>query len=195
MNPYLDKLQKKLKSKEGEHLGGHNNITWVDEDALLFLKDRFPIKSMVDVGCGPGGMVSLARRHGIEAIGIDGDPHLKIYNSPRFIKHDFVQGPIEIKPVDLGWSVEFLEHVQEKYIPNFMGVFQKCSVVCVTYARPGKSGHHHVNCQEQEYWEDVFLENGLEIDKGLTKRIRIVSNMKFMKKTGCVFINKNQKIT
>ena len=37
-----------------KHLGGHLNKTHVDRGSLEILKRRFDIKSMLDIGCGPG---------------------------------------------------------------------------------------------------------------------------------------------
>jgi hypothetical protein len=43
-----------------EHLGGHLNKTHVDEGALDFLIENFDIATMLDIGCGTGGMLDLA---------------------------------------------------------------------------------------------------------------------------------------
>jgi len=44
------------------HLGGHFNRTHLDEGSLLFIIKEFNIKSFLDIGCGPMGMVVLAKR-------------------------------------------------------------------------------------------------------------------------------------
>jgi len=44
-----------------KHLGGHQNKTHLDVGTLEFFKSTFNIKSMLDIGCGPGGMVNLAQ--------------------------------------------------------------------------------------------------------------------------------------
>ena len=56
------------------HLGGHLNKTHIDEGALDYLIKKFEIQSMLDIGCGPGGMIGVARAKGLDAWGIDGDP-------------------------------------------------------------------------------------------------------------------------
>lgn len=71
-----------------------------------------------------------------------------------------------------------------------MEVFQQCKIACVTHALPGKSGWHHVNCQNQDYWEKIFKDYNFYIDMEESYYIREISNMKFMKKTGCLFKNK-----
>ena len=42
------------------HLGGHGNKTNVDQPVFDHIVDKFNIKRMVDIGCGPGGMRELA---------------------------------------------------------------------------------------------------------------------------------------
>jgi SAM-dependent methyltransferase len=154
--------------------------------------ESYDIKSMLDIGCGPGGMIELAQLRGIDAFGIDGDFTIDYSNEVRpfvFI-HDFILGPAPIEgEFDLAWSVEFLEHVDEKYIPNYMDAFRMCKYAVVTAAPPGWTGHHHVNLQPQEYWENKFGEYGFEIDRSETEEIRKISSMQkgFMARTGMFF--------
>ena len=51
-----------------QHLGGHENETHIDDGALSYFIENFDVKSMVDIGCGPGGMVDLAKRKGLDVI-------------------------------------------------------------------------------------------------------------------------------
>ena len=76
-----------------EHLGGHNGITHLDQGALDWLIDTFQPQTFLDVGCGPGGMVELADKNGLDSLGIDGDHTVIRYNIDRFLLHDFTLGP------------------------------------------------------------------------------------------------------
>ena len=159
-----------------KHLGSHGYKTWTDEGVLKFLHKKFDVKSMVDVGCGPGGMEELAVKIGIDWTGIEGDESVKKENT---ILHDFTKGKIEnISSFDLAWSVEFLEHVEEKYMNNYMHVFCKCKYIICTAAPPGWGGTHHVNEQNSEYWIQKFSEHGFSYDEEVTKMARIKSTMK-----------------
>lgn len=172
------------------HLGGHLNKTHVDLGTITFLQKEFNIQTMVDVGCGIGGMVNLANQLGIKAIGIDGD--FNQANKPNLIIHDFISGKLSIEQhFDLGWSVEFVEHVEERFIPNFMDIFIKCQYVCLTHATRKGRGHHHVNCQKADYWIDKFKEYNFVFDSQVTNQIRSISTMKrlFMKENGLFFRN------
>jgi len=184
-------------AKLAEHLGGHANITHLDHGALNWAIEKFNVKTMLDIGCGPGGMVKLANETGLDAKGVDGDHTLKRYDESKFIIHDFTTGPVpDLPKYDLGWSVEFLEHVYEKFMPNYMPSFQACKIMIVTYAPPGWPGHHHVNCQKEPYWYEKFAEYGLEYDPDLTAELRRVSTMNknnkrnaFVKNRGLIFKN------
>lgn len=173
-----------------DHLGGHRDRTHVDKSSLDFFVKNFHVKSFLDIGCGPGGMVKQALSLGLKAIGVDGDFTLK--KEDWRIIHDFTSGPLVVEKADLGWSVEFLEHVEKKYICNYMSAFTRCNYVVSTHAPPNKKGHHHVNLEDDPYWIDVFENYNFLFLPKETEEVRKISNMKrdFMRDTGLVFKNK-----
>jgi SAM-dependent methyltransferase len=193
-----------------EHLGGHLWKTHIDEGVIKFLY-YCGYRSLIDVGCGPGGNVSLAREYGFSAIGIDGDPELQSINTltdTLIIKHDYTEGNLpkladwddgdhsrynwNLEKFDVALSTEFLEHVEEQYLPNIMDTFKRCRLVICTHALPGETeGHHHVNLQTEEWWIAKFKEYGFNYSKLATENVRRASTMhkKFIAKTGKVFIN------
>jgi SAM-dependent methyltransferase len=173
-----------------DHLGGHFDVTHIDTGALRFAVRLTNAKTFVDIGCGPGGMVEEAAKAGLTAVGIDGDP--KFAGRDGIVIHDFTAGPIEgMSAYDLGWSCEFLEHVDEAFQGNYMAAFKRCRYVVATAAPPGAPGHHHVNCQPTAYWARVFRDHGLLLSVSLTERLRAASTMKrdFMRQTGMFFLN------
>lgn len=177
--------------KDKMHLGGHYGLTHVDEGALDFLIETFGIKSLVDIGCGPGGMVQLARTKGLEAIGIDGDDTIE--RPIDIIIHDYSTAPLKLdKEFDCAWSVEFVEHVDHEYVPNYIATFQSCKVVVMTHAMPKQVGHHHVNCMNFEYWLGIMQFAGFEPMMDATNHLRQRSTMKdiFIKNTGYVFVKR-----
>lgn len=158
-----------------DHLGGHVNVTKLDPPVFNDILQKYKIKSMVDVGCGPGGMKTLADKANVFWYGVEGDSSVMQTNQ-NGILWDLTKGkpPID-REFDLGWSTEFLEHIYEEYIPNFLPIFQKCKVVCCSGALPGVPGHHHVNCQPTEYWIDVFNDYGFDYDEEYTMHLRNIS--------------------
>jgi len=168
-----------------DHLGGHINKTHLDQGSLAFMQKNLNVKSMLDIGCGPGGMVKLANDLGISAHGIDGDFIVDRSDiDPNCITiHDYTTGPsnLDLK-VDLIWSVEFVEHVEEQYQDNYMKDFQKGNFVIMTFAPPGAPGYHHVNCQTDEYWKSIFSNYGFQYDANMTRHIREVTTLNVKKK-------------
>ena len=80
-----------------EHLGGHMNMVHTDRATLLYLQEKYNINSMVDVGCGPGDMVMIAKDRGINAMGIDGDFTLQDMWKARelpIVLHDFTKNEV-----------------------------------------------------------------------------------------------------
>jgi len=162
------------------HLGGHKNKTHLDEGTLDYIIKKFKTKTFLDIGCGPGGMVKLASDKGLKAFGIDGDWLVQREESvkDKVHIHDYTTGASNIGgKYDLVWSTEFLEHVDEQYQKNYMNDFTKGKHALVTFAPPGKGGHHHVNCQTAEYWIDVFAKYNFEYDDFTTQTIRKLSTM------------------
>jgi SAM-dependent methyltransferase len=178
-----------------DHLGGHLNKVHTDRGTLLYLIQKYNISSFLDIGCGPGWMVEIAKDRGLRALGIDGDFNLQEEWKNRYIsviEHDFTKGKIDtdITEYDLAWSVEFLEHVEEQYMPNYMDAFKRCKYAVVTAAPPGHGGHHHVNEQPIQYWIDKFAESGFRYDAKETQAIKEQSTMKkpFMQKNALFFV-------
>lgn len=180
----------KMNNLTPKHLGGHLNITHTDSGSLSWIKSIYPnAKTLIDIGCGPGWQVNLANEMGFFSLGIDGD-----LNCNPDILHDFTLGKSPInKNFDIAWSVEFLEHVEEAYIDNFLSLFAQCNFIVCT-ASPSKAGYHHVNPQEQIYWVEKFKHYGLEFSDDLSLNLRKNSTMKrdFIRERGMVFLNKNR---
>jgi SAM-dependent methyltransferase len=179
-----------------KHLGGHQNKTHLDVGTLEFFKSTFNIKSMLDIGCGPGGMVNLAQEMDLYAIGVDGDFTINRSPAESFILHDFTLGPAPInEEFDLAWSCEFVEHVHEEYVPMYMPAFQQAKYVTMTYSQD-PNGYHHVNLKPAEYWIKTFGDYGLEFNSDLTAQVKQATTMNLKKKkkawvlnSGLCFVN------
>jgi len=193
---YEIKLPEQYKHPEGlpEHLGGHEGETHIDDGALTYLIEKFSIKSMIDIGCGPGGMIKLAKEKGLHAVGVDGDDKVEREEELKesIIIHDYAQGPfVPNTTYDLGWSVEFVEHVDKIYMPNFLETFKSCKYVTMTHALPGQSGHHHVNCMPIEYWCGALEAINFKLLVEETNEMRKVSTMRerYIRQQGYIFKN------
>lgn len=179
------------------HLGGDDGGagTWMP-DIFEDLVVSFGIRSMIDIGCGSGANTKWFLDRGVSALGVEG-LHEYIIKSRMpvglVIEHDYTTGPLVLEQAfDLAWSSEFVEHVEEKFIPNFMSTFSKCRHACITHATPGQGGFHHVNEQLSEYWIKKFSENGFALDELKTNQYRATGpNTAYGRRTLTVFHNQN----
>lgn len=172
-----------------EHLAGGRRRQHMDPGALAYLVNTLGIESMLDVGCGLGGMVEFALEQGLRARGIDGDPH----GEPDVL-WDFQDGPYTgVPPVDLVWSVEFVEHVDEAYLDNFCETFRLGRWLAITFAPPGKEGRHHVNLREEPYWIETMEGQGFRHEPELTAGFRAASDMRSVEWDGSVRPNKRKR--
>ena len=168
-------------NKIPKYLGGHGNTTWIDKGAMFFMRSNYGIKSVLDIGCGPGGMEKVCEDLDIDWYGIDGDPSLSlaINKSKNFALWDYTKGSPKIKrEFDLAWSIEFLEHVKEKYQDNYMNTFKLCKWAIITAAPPKWEGYHHVNCQTKAYWKNIFKRYGFEYREDVLNKIKKHSSMR-----------------
>jgi SAM-dependent methyltransferase len=184
----------------------HAGITNVDKSLLLHVKKKWNVTSMLDIGCGPGDHVMTASNIGINAYGVDGTDIIPQLENFQQIDYREKCSTFDIK-FDLGWSVEFLEHVEEEFKHIYIKDFIKCNILIITAAPLGWGGNGHVNEQPEEYWVDFFENYNFLLDKEKTKEIRRVSNItngqfgkprgskkQFVKNRGLVFINQGENI-
>ena len=165
---------------ERDHLGGYirggDPATYYPR-LWRWIVEELGVDSVLDVGCGEGHALDFFRNE-LEcyAVGIDGVPQV----SSWIHETDFTEGPslrFSSLEFDLVWSCEFVEHVEERYIPNFLPSFQQAPLILMTHAVPGQAGHHHVNCQSADYWQGVMAAIGYSLNEGLTLKTRLLAGM------------------
>ena len=158
-----------------------------------YLVDRFGVRSVLDVGCGEGHAVLFFHRMGLVAHGIEGLIHNVRRAVTPIAQHDLLSGPYTM-PVDLVWSCEVAEHIEEEKIDFYLDTLANGRVVAMTHAVPGQEGHHHVNCQTAEYWVQRMQSRGYIIsveDTNLCRNIAAKDHTwTYFSKTGLVFLRR-----
>ncbi len=163
--------------------GGPDGPTHFDEGAFDYLAARFSVRSMVDVGCGPGGMVYYARSRGVKALGVAAVGAAR--GRPGLVEHDYARGPLFLGDFDLGWSVDFACRDGGRRLPNCLATFRGCQVVFVT--APGPTAG---DGRAESSWAARFAEAGFALDAGATERVRAESTMEssHTREGGLVFV-------
>ena len=157
-----------------------------------WMASTFQPMTALDVGCGEGHAMRYMLDHCcIDVTGIDGMTSAKLAGvvpPERILVHDFEHGVPETSHPDIIWSCEFVEHVEEEYLENFMAVFHRArSAVLMTHAEPGQQGYHHVNCQPAEYWIDRMRARGFQFSQVLTEHSRKLAPRTHWERSGLVF--------
>ena len=132
----------------------------------LVLRQYPHIKSVTDLGCGPGWWLWMFRAYGITNVtGVEGvgtDSSLYVNPLSQFYVADLNlwKWPF-IGLDDLVMSVEVAEHLPESQADAFVDLHVSISnLVLFSAAHKGQTGPGHVNEQDLPYWEDKFKARG-----------------------------------
>jgi cyclopropane fatty-acyl-phospholipid synthase-like methyltransferase len=165
----------------GGYIIGGDHATFCTETWDWMINNN--IKSVIDVGCGEGHSTKYFYDKGCEVLGIEGGKNA-ISNSPikeKIILHDYTESPYTPnKTYDAVWCCEFVEHVEEKYIDNFLTTFDYSNNIFLTHAIPGQGGYHHVNEQNSDYWIDKITTRGFNFNKDLALYLRNITKCRWI---------------
>ncbi len=145
---------------------------------------EYDVHSVIDIGCGAGTALSWFEGRGCEVLGVDGLPP----DDPRIVEHDYTLGPYQSgRNFDLAWCCEFVEHVEEQFIDNFIATFREARIVMMTHGLYWQGGHHHVNLQAPGYWIDRVQGAGFELLARSTIESRNLTLQHYWKHSGLIF--------
>lgn len=133
---------------------------------LNILRQYHDFKSMLDVGCGTGTWLSVAKNkcgvvdiQGVDASKHDGSQfHIPSVN---YLQQD-LSVPLQLhRTYDLVICLEVAEHLPEGSADRLIkSLVTHGAVVLFSAAIPGQGGQNHINEQWQSYWEQLFAAEG-----------------------------------
>lgn len=149
----------------------HDEITHnssAAEQVLPVLFEIYKPSSILDVGCGLGNWIEVAKKiSGAEIKGVDGDyvdrRLLKIEEN-EFVECDLTK-PFDLnRKFDLAICLEVAEHLPEASAEGFIkSITNHSDVIMFSAALPGQGGQHHINEQWPSYWQEHFNNCGFEM--------------------------------
>ncbi len=127
--------------------------------------NHFNINSILDVGCGRGAWLSVAKRNDVKTVfGIDGD-YVDL-NTLLISQNEFQKKNIELpfdlnKKFDLVQCLEVGEHInKDKSEILVKNIIKHGDFIIFSAAQPGQGGTNHINEQEILFWKKIFNDNG-----------------------------------
>lgn len=156
------------------HLGGNlwQGDPWTFAPRVWrYMIERFAISSVLDVGSGRGHAANWFHSNGCRTIAVDAEERNIASALYPTVMHDITAAPF-ICPVDLTHCQEVVEHIAPEYLNNLMRTLCNGDTVLMSHGEPDQTGHHHVNCQPQEYWINAMKDHGFLLLEDDTLRIR-----------------------
>jgi len=134
---------------------------------LPWVLDRLGPGSVVDVGCGVGTWLAVARENGVDdVVGLDGAwvrPEALEIPADRFRVADLTAPPEIDRTFDLVLSLEVAEHLPPAKAEAFVDLLTSLGpLVVFSAAVPGQGGHGHTNEQWPAYWAERFARRGYD---------------------------------
>lgn len=148
--------------------------TWGPEIWNKIIRE-YNIESVADIGCGLGASTSYFAKKGLYAVGVEGGRNA-INNSMfegHIILNDYTLSSAfqDEEEFDLIWCCEFVQHVEEKFVDNFLKDFKHARYIAMTYEGT-ESPHHRVNVKTDQYWIDKLNIIGFKYNKEFTESLR-----------------------
>lgn len=137
---------------------------------------------MLDVGCGTGVMVDVARQLGSEAYGVDMHDHLK---KDWIFEHD-LREPFTLasknlpSQVSMVLSLEVAEHIPKSKHDVFCDTLASNliigGVLVFSSAVPGQGGEEHVGVEQPTYWRNKMHNRGIGYNPDFTQALSLYWN-------------------
>ena len=156
--------------------GGFSKTRESAEKIAVFFQEIFSPARILDIGCGPGEYLRAFSNLGIEAVGCDGASNgvRRVSSAALAFVHDLRKPLVFNKKFDLVMCIEVAEHLPKSSSATLVGSICENSndVIVFTAAPPGCPGDDHINCQPIQFWSELFLSHGFQIDESMTEQLR-----------------------
>ena len=154
-------------------------------DAII---EMFPVKSVIDIGCGNGQYTKNFLDVGIACEGYDGSPLTPEITGGLCKIRDFTQ-PVYVGKFDLVLCLEVGEHIPAIYERQFFTnlCFAAKEWICLSWGIMGQGGYGHINCHDNEYVINEMTVRGFAFDLEKSNHLRERSTLPWFENTTMVF--------
>jgi len=159
-----------------------------DEPLSKAIIETFPVKTVIDIGCGAGQYTKNFIIAGIDCVGYDGSPLTSDITDGLCKIRDFTK-PAYLGKFDLVLCLEVGEHIPLIYERQFFTnlCFAAKEWICMSWGIIGQDGYGHVNCHDNEYVINEMAGRGFSLDEEKTQYLRDKSTLPWFKNTIMVF--------
>ena len=168
------------------------------KEIVPIILSYFKPDSVLDVGCGLGTWLTIFEQNGCEIFGIDGDYVKKedlVIDINKFKDLDLNLKFDLHKKYDLVTSLEVAEHILPSNAKLFVdSLCQHSDLVLFSAAIPGQEGTLHYNEQCNEYWVEIFSQNGYQCIDFLRHEIWNIKNVSWWYRQNILFFLKESEI-
>jgi SAM-dependent methyltransferase len=144
----------------------HHNLT-SPEFIIPLITNKIKVNSVLDVGCGLGGWLSVFSKNNInDIVGIDGAHVVKtdlLIPADKFVTHDLTHEINLNRKFDLAVCLEVAEHLPETSANAIVKTLTNhADIILFSSAIIGQEGQNHINEQWFSYWQTKFNALGYE---------------------------------
>ncbi len=121
--------------------------------------ERTRARSVVDIGCGTGAWLSVAKEAGCSVHGYDAYAGPLLIETDEYTQTDITRG-VSCAGFELACCLEVGEHLPETAARPLVAGLCQAKYVLFSAGHPGQRGVHHVNEQWGTWWADLFSQHG-----------------------------------
>lgn len=143
---------------------------------LGIIGEQLSWKSAVDFGCGTGTWLTVAQDLGAKRVrGYEGEwlkTEWQDDSSMDIQRVDLAMCVPDAGEYDLAISLEVAEHLPLERAASFISQLCRAApAVLFSAAVPGQGGDGHIHERWQDYWADLFAQQGYAVDDCIRHRI------------------------